>query len=78
MLKVSPLKRYYAGCETVNTIEQIAIERAKSSLARAGINIQPHSGTQANLAVYQTLLSPGDTILGLDLKHGGHLSLADS
>lgn len=69
-----PFKRYYAGCETVDTIEQIAIERAKKLFGASWVNVQPHSGTQANLAVYQALLSPGDTILGLDLKHGGHLS----
>jgi len=69
-----PSKRYYAGCEVVDEVEALAIERAKKLFGATWANVQPHSGTQANLAVYQALLAPGDTILGLDLKHGGHLS----
>lgn len=69
-----PSKRYYAGCEVVDEVEALAIERAKKLFGATWANVQPHSGTQANLAVYQAILSPGDAILGLDLKHGGHLS----
>lgn len=69
-----PSKRYYAGCEVIDEVEALAIERAKKLFGATWANVQPHSGTQANLAVYQALLMPGDTILGLDLKHGGHLS----
>jgi len=69
-----PKKRYYGGCEFVDSIEQIAIDRAKELFGAAHANVQPHSGAQANFAVFLALLQPGDTILGLDLSHGGHLS----
>jgi glycine hydroxymethyltransferase len=69
-----PGKRYYGGCEVVDEIEQIAIDRAKTLFGAAFANVQPHSGSQANAAVYQALLKPGDTVLGFDLSHGGHLT----
>lgn len=69
-----PSKRYYGGCEFVDAIEQIAIDRAKSLFGAAHANVQPHSGAQANAAVFLALLEPGDTILGMDLSHGGHLT----
>jgi glycine hydroxymethyltransferase len=69
-----PGKRYYGGCEHVDTVEQIAIDRAKQLFGAGHANVQPHSGSQANQAVYMTLLQPGDTVLGLDLAHGGHLT----
>ncbi|GAA3763628.1 serine hydroxymethyltransferase [Salinactinospora qingdaonensis] len=69
-----PGKRYYGGCEHVDVIEQLAIDRAKSLFGAEHANVQPHSGAQANTAVYFSLLKPGDTILGLDLAHGGHLT----
>jgi glycine hydroxymethyltransferase len=69
-----PKKRYYGGCEFVDSIEQLAIDRAKELFGAAHANVQPHSGAQANFAVFLALLQPGDTILGLDLSHGGHLS----
>lgn len=69
-----PGKRYYGGCEHVDTVEQLAIDRAKALFGAAHANVQPHSGSQANQAVYMTLLKPGDTVLGLDLAHGGHLT----
>jgi len=69
-----PNRRYYAGCEHVDTAERLAIERAKRLFHTPYANVQPHSGTQANMAVYFALLKPGDTILGMDLAHGGHLS----
>lgn len=69
-----PGKRYYGGCEVVDQIEDIAIERAKELFGAAYANVQPHSGAQANAAVFLALLQPGDTILGFDLAHGGHLS----
>lgn len=69
-----PGKRYYGGCEFVDEIETIAIERAKELFGCAMANVQPHSGAQANAAVFLTLLKPGDTILGMDLSHGGHLT----
>ncbi len=69
-----PGKRYYGGCEHVDTVEQLAIDRAKAVFGAAHANVQPHSGSQANQAVYMTLLKPGDTVLGLDLAHGGHLT----
>jgi glycine hydroxymethyltransferase len=69
-----PGKRYYGGCEVVDRVEQIAIDRALKLFGAAGANVQPHSGAQANAAMYQALLQPGDTILGLDLSHGGHLT----
>src|SRR5690625_2419492 len=69
-----PGKRYYGGCENVDVVEQLAIDRAKELFGAEYVNVQPHSGAQANTAVYFKLLSPGDTILGLDLAHGGHLT----
>ena len=69
-----PGKRYYGGCEFVDKIEQIAIDRAKLLFGAAHANVQPHSGAQANFAVFLTLLKPGDTIMGMDLSHGGHLT----
>jgi len=69
-----PGKRYYGGCEVVDQVEQIAIDRAKTLFGADYVNVQPHSGSQANAAVYQTVLKPGDTILGFDLSHGGHLT----
>jgi len=67
-------KRYYGGCEYVDVAENLAIERAKQLFGAEHVNVQPHSGAQANNAVYFALLEPGDTILGMDLNHGGHLS----
>ncbi|MEM8639095.1 MAG: serine hydroxymethyltransferase [Cyanobacteria bacterium P01_G01_bin.54] len=69
-----PRKRYYGGCEFVDQVEQLAIDRAKELFGAAMANVQPHSGAQANFAVFLTLLKPGDTILGMDLSHGGHLT----
>jgi glycine hydroxymethyltransferase len=69
-----PGKRYYGGCEVVDEVEQIAIDRAKTLFGAAYVNVQPHSGSQANTAVYHACLKPGDTILGFDLSHGGHLT----
>ena len=69
-----PGKRYYGGCEYVDKIEQVAIDRAKQLFGAAHANVQPHSGAQANFAVFLTLLEPGDTIMGMDLSHGGHLT----
>ena len=69
-----PEKRYYGGCEFVDIAENLAIERAKKLFSANHVNVQPHSGSQANMAVYHTLLEPGDTILGMDLSHGGHLT----
>jgi glycine hydroxymethyltransferase len=69
-----PGKRYYGGCEVVDEVERLAIERAKKLFGAAWANVQPHSGSSANLAVYYALLSPGDTVLGMDLAHGGHLT----
>src|SRR5918992_1336689 len=69
-----PGKRYYGGCEHVDVIEQLAIDRAKELFGAEHANVQPHSGAQANAAVYHALLDPGDTILGLALPHGGHLT----
>jgi glycine hydroxymethyltransferase len=69
-----PGKRYYGGCEFVDVAEQLAIDRAKQLFGAAYANVQPHSGSQANAAVYLALLSPGDTILGMSLDHGGHLT----
>lgn len=69
-----PGKRYYGGCEFVDQIEQIAIDRAKQLFGAAHANVQPHSGAQANFAVFLTLLQPGDKIMGMDLSHGGHLT----
>ncbi len=69
-----PGKRYYGGCEFVDRAEQLAINRAKELFGAAMANVQPHSGAQANFAVFLTLLQPGDTIMGMDLSHGGHLT----
>ena len=69
-----PGKRYYGGCECVDIVENIAIERAKKLFGAEHANVQPHSGAQANLAVYFALLSPGDKVLGMNLAHGGHLT----
>ena len=69
-----PGKRYYGGCEHVDVVEQLAIERAKQLFGADWANVQPHSGSQANAAVYLALLQPGDTILGMSLAHGGHLT----
>jgi glycine hydroxymethyltransferase len=69
-----PGKRYYGGCEHVDVAEQLAIDRAKALFGAEYANVQPHSGAQANTAVYHALLQPGDTLLGLELAHGGHLS----
>lgn len=69
-----PGNRYYGGCEFVDVVENLAIERAKKIFGAEHINVQPHSGAQANMAVYQAMLVPGDTVLGLNLAHGGHLT----
>jgi glycine hydroxymethyltransferase len=69
-----PGRRYYGGCEFVDKIEALAIERVKKLFGAEHANVQPHSGSQANMAVYMTVLKPGDTILGMDLSHGGHLT----
>ena len=69
-----PAKRYYNGCENVDVIENLAIERAKQLFGAEHINVQPHSGSQANMAVYFSVLDPGDTILAMSLDHGGHLT----
>jgi len=69
-----PGRRYYGGCKFVDIAEELAIERAKKLFAAEHANVQPHSGTQANITAYMTVLKPGDTLLGLNLAHGGHLS----
>jgi len=69
-----PDKRYYGGCENVDIAEKLAVERAQKLFQAEYVNVQPHSGSQANMAVYFALLNPGDTILGMDLAHGGHLT----
>src|SRR6202142_1579947 len=69
-----PGRRYYGGCEYVDIVEELARNRAKQLFGAEHVNVQPHSGSQANAAAYMTLLTPGDTILGLDLAHGGHLT----
>ncbi len=69
-----PGKRYYGGCECVDEVERLAIERAKELFGAAYVNVQPHSGAQANMAVQFALLSPGDTMMGMNLDHGGHLT----
>lgn len=69
-----PAARYYGGCQYVDEVENLAIERAKKLFGAEHANVQPHSGSQANVAVYLALLNPGDTILGMDLSHGGHLT----
>src|ERR671939_225018 len=69
-----PGRRYYGGCEHVDVVEQLAIDRAKALFGAEHANVQPHAGAQANASVYHALLQPGDTIMGLSLAHGGHLS----
>ena len=69
-----PGKRYYGGCEHVDVVEKLAIDRAKKLFHAEHANVQPHSGTQANIAAYLSLIKPGDTVMGLNLSHGGHLS----
>ncbi|MBP5305004.1 MAG: serine hydroxymethyltransferase, partial [Lachnospiraceae bacterium] len=69
-----PGKRYYGGCEHVDVVETLAIERAKKLFNCTYANVQPHSGAQANMAVFYALLQPGDTVMGMSLDHGGHLS----
>lgn len=69
-----PRKRYYGGCEFVDETEQLAIDRAKELFGAEHVNVQPHSGSQANMAVYMAALEPGDTVLGMDLSNGGHLT----
>ena len=69
-----PGKRYYGGCEIVDEIEQLAIDRAKELFGAEHANVQPHAGAQTNMAVYMAALQPGDTILSLELAHGGHLT----
>src|SRR5687767_15199752 len=69
-----PGKRYYGGCEFVDVAESLAISRAKTLFGAEHANVQPHSGAQANMSVYLTLLKPGDTVLGMNLAHGGHRS----
>ena len=69
-----PGKRYYGGCECVDEVENLAIERAKKLFGCTYANVQPHSGAQANMAVFFAMLKPGDTVMGMNLAHGGHLS----
>ena len=69
-----PGKRYYGGCEYVDVIENLAIERAKKLFGSEHVCVQPHSGASANMAVYQAFLKPGDTVMGLNLDHGGNLT----
>ena len=69
-----PGKRYYGGCEYADVVESLAIDRARELFGAEHVNVQPHSGTQANMAAYFSVLKPGDKILGLSLNHGGHLS----
>src|SRR5213592_5142477 len=69
-----PGRRYYGGCEFVDVAERAAIERAKTLFGADHVNVQPHSGAQANMSVYLTLMKPGDTVLGMNLAHGGHLT----
>ncbi|NOQ52783.1 MAG: aminotransferase class I/II-fold pyridoxal phosphate-dependent enzyme [Desulfuromonadaceae bacterium] len=69
-----PGKRYYGGCEVVDVAEQLAIDRAKELFGAEHVNVQPHSGSQANMAVYMAVCQPGDTVLGMNLAHGGHLT----
>src|SRR4030065_1325973 len=69
-----PGRRYYGGCHNVDIAESLAIERAKKLFGAGFVNVQPHSGSQANMAVYFSICKPGDTILGMNLSHGGHLT----
>ena len=73
-----PGKRYYGGCEVVDVAEQLAIDRAKELFGAEHANVQPHSGSQANMAVYMAVCKPGDTVLGMNLAHGGHLTHGSS
>ena len=73
-----PGKRYYGGCEVVDEIESIAIDRAKELFGAEYANVQPHSGSQANASVFHAFLKPGDKLLGFDLSHGGHLTHGSS
>ena len=73
-----PSHRYYGGCSYVDVVEELAIDRAKKLFGAEHVNVQPHSGAQANMAVYFTILNPGDTVLGMDLSHGGHLTHGSS
>src|SRR4030095_10062525 len=70
----APGRRYYGGCECVDVVESLAIERAKKLFGAEHVNVQPHSGSQANMSVYLTVLKPGDTVMGMNLSHGGHLT----
>ena len=70
-----PGRRYYGGCEHVDTVEELAVQRAKELFGAEHVNVQPHSGSQANMAVYFTVLAPGDTIVAPNLAHGGHLTM---
>ena len=69
-----PGHRYYGGCQYIDIIENLAIERAKMLFGAEHANVQPHSGAQANMAVYFAMLNPGDLVMGMDLSHGGHLT----
>src|SRR4026207_2373952 len=69
-----PKKRYYGGCEWTDVVEQLAIDRAKQIFGADHANVQPHSGTQANIAAYMAVMKPGDTLMGMELSQGGHLS----
>src|SRR3989337_1256797 len=69
-----PHKRYYGGCEIVDEVEDLAIDRARRLFGADHVNVQPHAGSQANLAAYLALANPGDTLLGMALRHGGHLT----
>lgn len=69
-----PGRRYYGGCEHVDVVENLARDRAKQIFGAEHVNVQPHSGAQANMAVYYAVLKPGDTVLGMNLSHGGHLT----
>ncbi|MCD8110915.1 MAG: serine hydroxymethyltransferase, partial [Clostridiales bacterium] len=69
-----PAKRYYGGCQCVDVVEELARERAKQLFDAEYVNVQPHSGAQANMAVQFSLLQPGDTVMGMNLDHGGHLT----
>src|SRR5207245_10919577 len=69
-----PGKRYYGGCEVVDEVEELAIDRARALFKAEHVNVQPHSGAQANMAAYLAVAKPGDTLLGLALPHGGHLT----
>ena len=73
-----PGRRYYGGCEVVDEVERLAISRLKELFGAAYANVQPHSGAQANAAIFLSCLQPGDTVLGFDLSHGGHLSHGSS